>query len=120
MIIRLQDIEMQAYHGVFPEEKTKGNIFRVNITLEVADAPGIETDKIEDTVNYQLLYDIVQHEMTIPSDLLEHVAGRIRDAIIRIFPKCKLTVAISKKNPPLGGQVAWATVELTNQRHGRI
>lgn len=114
MIIRLQDIEMQAYHGVLPEEKTKGNVFRVNISLEVTDTLGIKTDALENTINYQMLYDIVQHEMAIPSDLLEHVAGRIRDAITKVSPKCKLTVAISKKNPPLGGQVAWATVELTN------
>ena len=114
MIICLQDIEMQAYHGVFPEEKKQGNIFRVSVSLETADSEGIETDRIEDTINYQLLYDIVQREMAIPSDLLEHVAGRIRKSIIEAFPNSKLTVAISKRNPPLGGQVAWATVTLTN------
>lgn len=114
MVIRLQDIELQAYHGVFPEEREKGNIFRVNISLETADTLGTATDQIDDTVNYQMLYDIVQQQMRVPSNLLEHVAGRIRDAILTAFPNCKLTVAVSKKNPPLGGAVAWATVELTN------
>lgn len=105
---------MQAFHGVLPEEKTNGNTFRVNVSVEAADPVGIDTDRIEDTMNYQLLYDIVQREMAIPSDLLEHVAGRIRKAIIEVFPNSKITVAVSKKNPPLGGRVAWATVELTN------
>lgn len=114
MTIRLQDIEMQAFHGVLPEEKKQGNVFRVNVSLQTPDTAGTKTDLIDDTINYQILYDIVRQEMAVPSNLLEHVAGRIRDAILRAFPNCKLTVAVSKKNPPLGGHVAWATVELTN------
>ncbi|MCQ2346778.1 MAG: dihydroneopterin aldolase [Paludibacteraceae bacterium] len=112
MTIRLQDIELQAYHGVYPEEKRLGNTFLVNISLTLPDTRAVETDQLADTVNYQSVYDIVQREMAIPSDLLEHVAGRIRKAICQLVPQAVVKIQISKKNPPLGGKVAWATIEL--------
>lgn len=112
MVIRLQDIEMQAYHGVYPEEKQKGNTFLVNVSLAVPDTLGVTTDQLADTINYQSVYDVVCREMAIPSDLLEHVAGRIKEGIRALYPEAEITIQISKKNPPLGGKVAWATIEL--------
>ena len=32
------------------------------------------TDRLEDTLNYQLVYDAIEKEMNIPSELIEHVA----------------------------------------------
>lgn len=112
MVIRLQDIELQAYHGVYPEEKQKGNLFLVNVSLAIPDTLGVKTDMLTDTIDYQSVYDIVCREMAIPSNLLEHVAGRIKENIRLLCPNAEITVRISKKNPPLGGKVAWATIEL--------
>lgn len=110
--ISLQDIELRAFHGVFPEERTQGNTFRVNVTLEVPNMPGMETDLIDDTLDYQSVYDVVFAEMQIPSNLLEHVAMRIKRSLLEKWPEAQVKVAVSKKNPPLGGSVAWATVEV--------
>lgn len=114
MIIRLKDVDFFAYHGVFPEEKSKGNTFRVNLSVELPENTlGCSTDSINDTLNYQVLYDIVANEMTTTSDLLENVAMRIKNTIISRFPTISnVRVAVAKKNPPLGGNVAWAEVEL--------
>lgn len=112
MIISLQDIEMQAHIGVFPEEKVKGNTFRVSVSITLPASTGVETDKLEDTFNYQTIYDVVKEEMSHPTDLLEHVAGQIQAHLLRLCPKSEVHVKISKKNPPLGGPVAWATIEI--------
>lgn len=114
MIIRLKDADFFAYHGVFPEEKTNGNTFRVNVSVELPDdIAGCSTDSINDTLNYQNLYDIIANEMATPSDLLENVAMRIKKAILAQFPiVTNLRVTVAKKNPPLGGNVAWAEVEI--------
>lgn len=112
MTICLQDIELQAFHGVYPEEREKGNTFLVNVSLQFSDMPAIETDRLEDTVNYQRIYDSVVEEMCIPSRLLEHVAGRIRKRLTDEWPEAEVHVRVSKKNPPLGGKVAWASVEI--------
>lgn len=112
MTISLQDIELQARIGVFPEEKKRGNTFRVSVSVTLPLSIGVETDRIEDTVNYQTLYDVVVEEMARPADLIEHVAGQIQAHLLRLFPQAEVHVRISKKNPPLGGQVAWATIEI--------
>ena len=108
----MQDIELQARIGVFPEEKKNGNTFRVSVSVTLPTQKGVETDELEDTFNYQTLYDVVVEEMAQPADLLEHVAGQIQAHLMRILPQAEVHVRISKKNPPLGGPVAWATIEI--------
>ena len=113
MKISLQDIELQANHGVFEEEKQTGNLFRVSVSFCVPESKAVETDCLCDTLNYGEIYNLVKQEMAIPSNLLEHVAGRIRNAIRTAFPEAsEIHVSISKKKPPVGGKTAWATIEL--------
>lgn len=112
MTISLQDIELQARIGVFPEEKIKGNTFRVSVSVTLPTVKGVVTDQLTDTVNYQTLYDVVLEEMARPADLIEHVAGQIQARLLRLLPYAEVHVRISKKNPPLGGHVAWATIEI--------
>jgi len=112
VLIRLEDICLTAYHGVLPEEREKGNTFLVTVSLELPEQRAVETDNLSDTVNYKQVYDIVAEQMAMPSNLLEHVAGRIRQALQKAWPVAQVHVQIKKKNPPVGGQVAWATIEI--------
>ncbi len=111
--IHLRRMEFFAYHGCNPEERLIGNYFYVDISV-VADLSGaIRSDKLEDTVNYQLIYDIVKREMAQPANLLEHLAGRIAVALREEVKQAEqVTVAVAKKNPPLGGKVESAVFQL--------
>ncbi|MDR2801656.1 MAG: dihydroneopterin aldolase, partial [Prevotellaceae bacterium] len=72
------------------------------------------SDNLDDTINYQRLYDIVKREMQRPSNLMEHVAGRILQALSEEFNAiAHATVTIRKRNPPLGGKVGDASVTLS-------
>ncbi|MDR1951296.1 MAG: dihydroneopterin aldolase, partial [Bacteroidales bacterium] len=74
------------------------------------------SDDIADTVSYLDVYQIVKAEMQIPSNLLEHVARRIADAVGRKFPQISnLIVEIQKLNPPLGGEIGSANVKIKNK-----
>lgn len=111
--IRLHDMEFFAHHGVFEQEKIEGNTFLVNLELTTKAPKGCTTDRIEDTLNYQYIYDMVKEEMQIHSDLLEHISTRIKQRLLAQFPEiCGLKVRVSKKNPPLGGNVPWVSVEV--------
>ena len=113
MIIRLRDIQCYAYHGVLEEEKQKGNTFLVDVSITVDDPQGMPSDDIQDTLDYRCVSNIVAREMAIPSDLIEHVAWRIKHALQLSFPQATdIRVAVAKKNPPLSLQVAWAEVEI--------
>lgn len=106
-LIRIEGMEFYAYHGHFKEEQIVGNDFIVDLSLETNLEPASRTDQIEDAVDYQQIYKLVQNEMNIPSALLEHIAKRIIDAIYAEFAQqiTWLEVKISKMNPPLSGKI---------------
>ena len=55
--------------------------------------------------------------MAVPSDLLEHVAGRIVRAIAAEFPQFeRFSIRISKHNPPVDGPVEWSRVTLKYEK----
>ena len=73
----------------------------------------VENDRLEDTVNYGEIYEVVRQEMEVASDLLEHVAGRIVRAVSDKFPEfVRFSVRVSKQMPPVGGCVQWSRVTL--------
>lgn len=113
-IIELVNMEFYAYHGCFREEQIIGNKFIVTLTVETDLSIPAESDELSDAVNYQELYKLVKKEMEITSKLLEHVAKRIVVSIHQSFPAIKkITVSISKLNPPVGGKVEASRVVLT-------
>lgn len=113
-LIHLDDMEFYAYHGCFKEEQTAGNWFLVNLTLETDMGKPSATDNISDALNYQVVYQLVKAEMTVPSHLLEHVAERIISALFSEFKQLeRTTVKISKMNPPMGGRMKSVSVEIS-------
>ena len=113
MIIRLRDIQCYAYHGVLEAEKQEGNTFLVDVSITVDDPQGMPSDDIQDTLDYRHVCTIVQREMQQPSDLLEHVAWRIKNALLTTFPQARaVSVKVAKQRPPLDLPVAWGDVEI--------
>ena len=102
--IELCNLSFHAYHGVLPHERLLGNTFTVDITLETDFRHAIDTDELCGTINYAEAYEVVKSEMNIPSQLLEHVCGRIGTALLDHFPTLQsVLVRIAKHNPPIEG-----------------
>lgn len=114
--IRVTNIRAYAYHGCLSEETAIGSDYRVDVEIEADLSKSAQTDKLSDTVDYVLLNRIVKEEMAIPSALLETVCERI---LVRFFEEEQLiqiaTVAVSKVNPPIGGDVEMVTVERSKE-----
>ena len=110
--ILLEDIKINAYHGVLPEEKILGTYYIVNAEIVADITKAAETDDLNDTINYALINDIIHAEMKIPSELLEHVAGRIIRKIKSEFTQVqKVKVKITKTKPPMKGEMKGVSVE---------
>ena len=102
--IELRSLTFFAYHGVLPEERQQGNTFVVDLVLDADISCAACTDDLADTVNYAAVYDVVQQEMAVPSQLLEHVCGRIATALLDTFAALqRVHVCVVKKNPPIEG-----------------
>ena len=99
------------------EEKKIGSDYIVNLTVNADLSLSSVTDKLEDTVDYVTLLAIVKKQMSIRSKLLENVVDRIVKQIFNVFPKVnKITVRVSKRNPPIGGNVEEVCVEKEVER----
>ena len=115
--IILENMEFHAFHGCLEHEQKLGNTFIVSLSLKLNTDLAGQTDNLEDTLNYQLVYDAVKCEMEIPSKLIEHVGQRILDRIYAEFEQItEVGVKLSKLNPPLGGKVDRVTIELERKR----
>jgi len=105
--ILLEGMEFFAFHGCFREEQIIGTRFFVDLEVDSDTVLAEKTDHLKDTVDYVGLYRCVKGEMDQKSSLLEHVAGRINEAIRKDFPQIKgIRLKISKLNPPVGGKMA--------------
>ncbi len=112
-VIELEEMEFYAYHGCFREENVVGNRFLVNISIKTDMTRAMQTDNIEDALNYVKVYELAKTEIQQTSNLLEHVTARIIDALYRHFPQIEWTrVKVSKMNPPMGGQMRNVSVTL--------
>jgi dihydroneopterin aldolase len=111
--IILKNIRTFSFHGCLLEEAKIGSDYSVNLEIETDLSISSKSDNLKDTVDYVLLNKIVVDQMAIRSNLLEHVAQRILDEIkIKIPSVSFVKVAVSKLNPPIGGDVEMVTIEI--------
>lgn len=117
-IIQVNNIRLYAYHGCLEEESKIGSEYEVNIIVKVNLKKSSKSDTLEDTVDYVHLNHIVKEEMAIRSKLLEHVAERILKRFLDELPMIKkATVAVSKINPPIGGNVKEVVIVLSKKQN---
>ena len=111
--ILLRDLRFHAFHGVLPQERLVGGNFVVDLRVGYPLAQAMTSDRVDDTLNYASLYALVEREMQQPSSLLEHVAGRIAQAIAKTFPEAlSIDLTLTKQNPPMGADCKGAGVEM--------
>ena len=115
--IAINGMRFYAHHGCFEEERAIGTHFRVDLLFDVDTSRAEVSDNIADTVSYLDVYQTVKREMESPSNLLEHVARRIGEAVLHEYAAVQnVTVKVYKLNPPLGGQMDSVSVELSLSR----
>lgn len=109
----LKDVRFHAFHGVMPQEAKVGGDFLVNLRIGYPIGKAMQTDEVADTLNYAEVYALVAQQMKQPSKLLEHVAGRIVQAISERFPLVtSIDLTMMKQNPPMGADAVGAGVEI--------
>jgi 7,8-dihydroneopterin aldolase/epimerase/oxygenase len=116
-LIILEDMEFFAKHGCFDEERIIGTNFLVHLEIDSDTSKAEKSDSLQDTIDYQKVYNTVKKEMDRPSNLLENVANRIIDKLMGNFQTIKkVTVKVSKLNPPLGYKMKSVSVQLTKMK----
>ncbi|MDR0418666.1 MAG: dihydroneopterin aldolase [Prevotellaceae bacterium] len=115
--ISLEGMEFYAHHGCFAEEQKIGTKFVVDVYMEADHKQAAASDKIENAINYQKVYNVIREQMHIASNLLESVSDRVANSILEKFPNVEsISVKVAKMNPPIGGQVKLSSVTVTKQQ----
>lgn len=99
--ITVEGIRVFAYHGHLPEEAVLGGHFIVNVWVEADTVEVEKTDDLNHTVDYVKIIAIVKEKMAIRSNMIEHSARRIVDAILPLNKVKKVTVEVEKVLPPI-------------------
>ncbi|NWJ52734.1 MAG: dihydroneopterin aldolase [Bacteroidetes bacterium] len=114
--IAVEGMEFHSYHGCFKEERIIGTRFEVSLWFEYDTKNAEESDNLNDTIDYQKVFQLVKLEMEQSSHLLEHVARRILNSFHSTYAEVKRSkVKVSKLNPPLGGKMNCVSVTLENE-----
>lgn len=112
-IISLNDVRLYAFHGVLEQERRVGGEYSVSLRVHYNIGQAMESDDVAHTLNYAELLEVVKREMEVPSNLLEHVAGRIGKAVFSAFPQTEsIELTVTKLNPPMGADCAGASVSV--------
>lgn len=117
--IFLNGLSFYAYHGALKEENVLGQVFKVDLVLELDLAKAGKNDDLSQTVHYGHVYEavkcIVEGE---PLKLIEAVAEKVSEAVLKQFPQIKqLTVKLTKPTPPIPGHYDSVAVEIVRGRN---
>jgi dihydroneopterin aldolase len=112
-VIALEGMRFRANHGFYEEEQILGGDYIVDVYITTIFTKASIDDDLKKTINYETVYLICEAAMKKNSKLLENVADRISMDIKYQFGFIKeLKVKVKKLNPPLGGRVESAWVEV--------
>lgn len=101
--IRIKNLRVFAYHGVYEQEKEKGQNFCVNAVLSADLEKAGGSDDIADAVDYGAVCLFMAEFMRENRfDLLEAVAERMAEAVLFEFPAVKkIELEVEKPDAPI-------------------
>lgn len=110
--VALKEVRFFSPIGFYEEEQVIGNEFFVNVEIEFP-FQNSDAEDLDNTVNYEELYQILVDVMTPKRKLLESALEDILDVILKKYLFVQAAkVSIRKVNPPFGGDLANSEVTL--------
>lgn len=102
--IRIDNLEVYAYHGVFPEENEKGQPFFVNAVLYTDTKPAGLADDLTLSTHYgEVCHSITKWMQEHTYQLIETVAENVAREILLQYPLVQaLDLEIRKPEAPIG------------------
>ena len=109
--IYLRNLRFHAYHGVLPQERVVGNDYVIDLRIDYSVERAMQTDHVEDTINYAEVFSLVAEEMAVSNCLLERVGWLIARRLTVTYPAINgIELDIRKLNPPMGADCDGAGV----------
>jgi 7,8-dihydroneopterin aldolase/epimerase/oxygenase len=101
--VHLYNLHFNSFHGIHEEEKVLGNEYLVDASVEFHEEKEVITS-IQDTINYEDIYNIIKERMSAPTPLLETIVMEIGKEIHSEFPQVRaINISLRKMHPPIEG-----------------
>ena len=125
--IFVNGLALHAYHGVMPHEGKVGQTFKLDLVLGIDLAAASHSDKLKDTVSYDLVVKTVTEAFcTRRYRLVEAAAGAVAEAVLERYPQVRrIRVTVHKPHAPIAatfddvGVVIERARQDRNQERGR-
>jgi dihydroneopterin aldolase len=114
--VELRGISLHTHHGVTEAEREIGQRLEIDVSFDVPDCDAVLTDRLDDTVDYAEVCDIVVLAATERSyRTLERLAHVICERLAERFGARDVHVRAAKPEPPLPVTLGEAAVEVSRR-----
>ncbi|NDC72930.1 MAG: hypothetical protein EBZ62_05675 [Sphingobacteriia bacterium] len=117
--IALEGIEFKGFHGLYPDEKVKGNTFILDIkafgpqhTIHGPGQPALGLG----WPDYSRIYALAEAVFLEPRDLLEEVIAGILLALRSEWTDWTFEVSLAKMNPPIPCRQGPSAIRIPSSR----
>jgi dihydroneopterin aldolase len=115
--VELRGLSIYTHHGVSDAEREIGQRLEFDVSFDVPDCDAVLTDRIEDTVDYGEVCDIVALAATDRSyKTLERLAQVIGERLMERYGCDSVRIRAAKPEPPLPLAIQEVAVEVVHQR----
>lgn len=115
--VELRGLSIYTHHGVTDAEQEVGQRLEFDVTFDVPDCDAVLTDRIEDTIDYSEVCDIVALAATERSyRTLERLAQVIGERLVERYGCEQVRVRAAKPEPPLPLAIGEVAVEVVSGR----
>jgi dihydroneopterin aldolase len=115
--VELRGLSIYTHHGVTDAEQEVGQRLEFDVSFDVPDCDAVLTDRLEDTVDYAQVCDIVALAATERSyRTLERLCQVIGERLMERYRCESVRVRAAKPEPPLPLAIQEVAVEVTHER----
>jgi 7,8-dihydroneopterin aldolase/epimerase/oxygenase len=115
--VEIRGLSIFTHHGVSDAEREIGQRLEFDVTFDVPDCDAVLTDRVEDTIDYAEVTDIVVLAATERSyRTLERLGQVVGERLAERYGCESVRVRASKPEPPLPVAVQEVAVEVTHER----
>lgn len=114
--VEISGLSLHTHHGVGAAEREVGQRLELDVSFDVPDCDATLTDRIEDTVDYGEVVDLVSLAATERSyRTLERLAHVIAERLMERYRCREVRVRAAKPEPPLPVAVEEVAVEVVRE-----
>lgn len=104
--LELKGLRFKSPLGCFPEEKKILPTIEVDLLIKYDSKKAMESDLLEDALDYLHIYEEIKTMLAQPMNLLEHAAYKIAQTLLEKFKIIdELTIWVKKIKPALPAEI---------------